>query len=152
MPFALSFGDPESYVRKVSISQSVRTAYGGDMSGGTETITALSMLIDGEWVAASDGGTYESIDPSTGAVWSTTPEATEADVDRAVQAAHEAMTTGPWASMTPTERGKCLSRLGDLLEASSERLGEIETRDTGKLFAETRWQATYIAEYFRYFG
>ena len=152
MPFGLSFGDPESYVREVSISQSVRTAYGGDMSGGTETITALSMLIDGEWVAASDGGTYESIDPSTGAVWSTTPEATEADVDRAVQAANEAMTTGPWASMTPTERGKCLSRLGDLLEASSERLGEIETRDTGKLFAETRWQATYIAEYFRYFG
>ena len=93
MPFGLTFGDPESYVRKVSISPGVRTAYGGDMSGGTETITALSMLID-EWVAASDGGTYESIDPSTGAVWSTTPEATEADVDRAVQAAHEAMTPG----------------------------------------------------------
>ena len=81
-------------------------AYGEVMSGGTETITALSMLIDGRWVAASDGGTYESIDPSTGGVWSTTPEATEADVDRAVQAAHAAMTTGPWASMTTTERGK----------------------------------------------
>ena len=107
------------------------------MSGGTETITALAMLIDGTWVAASDGGTYESIDPSTGGVWSTTPEATEADVDRAVQAAHAAMTAGPWVSMTPTERGKCLFRLGDLLEASSERLGEVETRDTGKLFTET---------------
>ncbi|MEM9521880.1 MAG: aldehyde dehydrogenase [Actinomycetota bacterium] len=110
------------------------------------------MLIDGEWTRAADGGTYESIDPSTGTVWSTTPEATEADVDRAVRAAHVAMTSGPWAAMTPTERGRCLTRLGDLLEDASERLGEIETRDTGKLFAETRWQATYIAEYFRYFG
>ncbi|MEM8705000.1 MAG: aldehyde dehydrogenase [Actinomycetota bacterium] len=117
----------------------------------TDTVT-LSMLIDGAWSPASDGATYDSIDPSTGEVWSTTPEATADDVDRAVRAAHEAMTTGPWASMTPTQRGKCLYRLGDLLEAASEDLGRIETRDTGKLFAETRWQATYIAEYFRYFG
>ena len=47
------------------------------------------MLIGGEWVAASDGGTFDSRNPSTGEVWSRVPEATEQDVDRAVRAARE---------------------------------------------------------------
>ena len=54
--------------------------------------------------------------------------------------------------MTPTERGKCLRRLGDLLADASETLGRIETRDTGKMFKETRWQAKYIAEYFHFYA
>ncbi len=114
--------------------------------------THLQMLIAGEWVDAADGETFVSADPSTGEVWATVPEATAEDVDRAVRAAHHAMTHGPWASMTPTERGRYVSLLGDLLAAASESLGRVETRDTGKLFKETRWQAQYIAEYFRFFG
>ena len=110
------------------------------------------MLIGGEWVAASDGGTFESVNPATEAVWATAPEATADDIDRAVRAAHEAMTSGPWAAMTPTERGHRLFVLGDLLAGQSEALGRLETLDTGKLFAETRWQSKYIAEYFRFFG
>lgn len=110
------------------------------------------MLIDGEWVGASDGATFESANPATGEVWAHAPEATVEDVDRAVRAAHEAMTVGPWASMTPTARGKCLSALGNLLAEASEDLGRVETIDTGKLFAETRWQAKYIAEFFHFFG
>jgi acyl-CoA reductase-like NAD-dependent aldehyde dehydrogenase len=110
------------------------------------------MLIGGEWGGASDGATFETANPSTGEIWATAPEATAADVDRAVRAAHEAMTTGPWAMMTPTARGKCLSALGDLLAEKSEGLGRVETIDTGKLFAETRWQAKYIGEFFHFFG
>lgn len=115
----------------------------------TET---LEMLIDGTWVAASDGGTFESANPADGRIWARIPQATEADVDRAVTAAHRAMTEGPWARMTPTERGRCLWRLGELMAERSEELGRIETRDTGKLFSETRWQARYIAEYYRFYG
>jgi len=115
-------------------------------------LTALKMLIDGNWVDASDGATFNSMNPSTSQVWATVPEATEADVDAAVQAANRAMYEGPWSKMTPTERGKYLFKLGDLLADASERLGEVETRDTGKLFKETRWQAAYIAEYFRFYG
>lgn len=118
----------------------------------TTDITSLHMLINGEWVPAADGSTFASSDPSTGAVWAAVPEATEADVDRAVRAAHLAMTEGPWATMTATERGRHVSRLGDLLADASESLGRVETRDTGKLFKETRWQSQYIAEYFRFFG
>ena len=112
----------------------------------------FNMLIVGQWVQASDGGSFPSVDPSTGEAWASIPEATEADIDRAVVAAHRAQTSGEWASMTPSARGKLLHRLGDLLAANSEHLGRIETRDTGKMFKETAWQAKYIAEYFHFFG
>ena len=115
-------------------------------------VTAYQMLIDGQWVDASDGARYDSVDPATGDVWANMPEATSDDVDRAVRAAEAAGISGRWASMTPTERGKCLRRLGDLLADASETLGRIETRDTGKMFKETRWQAKYIAEYFHFYA
>ncbi|MEM1049719.1 MAG: aldehyde dehydrogenase [Pseudomonadota bacterium] len=115
-------------------------------------IQTYGMLIDGAWVQASDGKVFDSIDPATGQVWARTPEATAEDVDRAVRAADRAMTTGPWAAMTPTERGRCLRRLGDLLAERSEALGRIETRDTGKMFKETRWQAQYIAEFYHFYA
>jgi acyl-CoA reductase-like NAD-dependent aldehyde dehydrogenase len=54
--------------------------------------------------------------------------------------------------MTATQRGHCLRRLGDLLATKSEELGAIETRDTGKMFKETRWQANYIAEFFHFYA
>ena len=110
------------------------------------------MLIDGDWLEASDGAVFDSQNPATGEVWSRVPEATEADVDRAVQAAHEAFLNGPWSKMTPTERGRCLRRLGDLLAEKSEDLGRIESIDTGKMFKETRWQAKYIAEFFHFYA
>lgn len=110
------------------------------------------MLIDGEWVDASDGGTFDSVNPATGQVWSRVPEATAADVDRAVRTADRAFCTGPWASMLPTQRGKCLRRLGDLLAERSEQLGRTESIDTGKMLKETRWQAKYIAEFFHFYA
>ncbi len=111
-----------------------------------------SMLIDGNWVSASDGATFETFNPATGKTWATVPEATAEDVNRAVEAAHKACYEGPWASMTATQRGACLRRLGDLLADKSEALGEIETRDSGKMFKETRWQAKYIAEFFHFYA
>ncbi len=110
------------------------------------------MLIAGEWVDASDGGTFDSVNPATTEVWSRVPEATEDDINRAVEAAHEAFLNGPWAKMTPTERGKCLRKLGDLLADHSEGLGRTESIDTGKMLKETRWQAKYIAEFFHFFA
>ena len=115
------------------------------------TLQNYQMLIDGRWVAASDGGTFPSLDPATGKTWAEFPEATTEDVARAVAAAERAL-SGPWGRMTPTERGKCLSRLANLLADNSEAIGRVETQDTGKLLKETRWQAKYIAEYLHYFA
>ncbi|WP_368346052.1 aldehyde dehydrogenase [Pelagovum sp. HNIBRBA483] len=110
------------------------------------------MLIAGEWVSASDNGSFTSMDPSTGNAWARIPEATAADVDRAVKVAYHACYDGPWSRMSATERGHCLRRLADLLSEHSESLGATETRDTGKMFKETRWQAKYISEFYHFFA
>lgn len=110
------------------------------------------MLIDGHWVASGDKAYFDSINPATGQVWARIPEATGNDVDRAVRAADRAFQTGPWSEMTPTQRGHCLRRLADLLTEHSDSLGTTETRDTGKLLKETRWQARYIGEFFHFYA
>ena len=110
------------------------------------------MLIDGHWVDAADGQTFESFNPANGEAWADIPEATADDVDRAVKAAHRALHEGDWATATPTARGKYLRRLADLLADRSEDLGRVESIDTGKILSETRWQAKYIAEFFEYYA
>ena len=110
------------------------------------------MLIDGEWVGASDGAAFESVNPTTGKVWAMIPEATAEDVDRAVLAADRAFNHGAWPAMTATQRGHCLRRLADLLLENAEAFGTVESIDTGKLLKETRWQAKYIAEFFHFFA
>ena len=96
---------------------------------------------------------FPSFDPATGAAWAEMPESREADVDRAVEAAHQALNGGGrWARMTATQRGKLLYRLADLIAASVPRLAELETRDTGKIIRETSSQIAYVADYYRYYA
>ncbi|RWH73616.1 aldehyde dehydrogenase [Mesorhizobium sp.] len=111
---------------------------------------AFKNYIDGRFTEPSS--TFDSIDPSTGLAWATMPAATITDVDRAVEAAHRALRSGPWAAMTATARGKLLVKLGDLVAANAGRLAELETRDTGKIIRETRAQIAYVGDYYRYYG
>ena len=115
-------------------------------------LVSYRMFIDGAWIGAEDGRTFQSLNPATGEAWAEIPEATVGDVDRAVRAAHLAFTEGPWATATATERGRTLRKLADLLADKSEDLGRTETIDTGKMLKETRWQAKYIAEFFHYYA
>ncbi len=110
------------------------------------------MLINGSWVSASTGETFDSVNPATGLVWARVPEASAQDVNDAVLSAHKAFSAGPWSTMSPSQRGHCLRRLADLLIEHSEELGMTECLDTGKMFKETRWQAKYIAEYYHFFA
>ncbi|MBO68318.1 MAG: carnitine dehydratase [Acidiferrobacteraceae bacterium] len=115
-------------------------------------LQSYQMYINGEWSPAGSGKTFDSFNPATGNSWATIPAADENDVDRAVQAAHQAYTDGPWSRMSATDRGKLLRRLAEILETHSEQLGHAETVDTGKLFKETRWQARYISDFFHYYA
>lgn len=108
--------------------------------------------INGEWCDASDGGTISTINPADEKVWAEVPAATEADVNRAVGSAKTALFEGPWATMTATQRGKLLRRLGDLIVDKAAHLGEIETRDSGKLLKETQGQTGYVCDYYHYFA
>ncbi len=112
----------------------------------------FKLYIDGEFCEASDGGTLESINPATSLPWASSACATEADVERAVQAAHRALHEGPWAQMSATERGRLLFRLADAVADAADRLGQLETTDSGKLAAETKAQSAYVADYYRYYG
>ena len=114
-------------------------------------LITYDMLIGGQWVQASDGGQFTSKDPASGQDWARIPAATQTDIDRAVDAASAAL-AGPWGQMTPSMRGKLLRNLANLLAENSETIGRIETKDTGKMFKETRWQCQYIAEYLHYYA
>ncbi len=88
--------------------------------------------INGQWVE-STGDQWLSIEnPVTGETLTKVVDATRADVDRAVQAAHKALYTGAWSEMTPAERSLCLWKLGDLLEAQQAAFARVESDNTGK--------------------
>ncbi len=112
----------------------------------------FKLYIDGDFCEASDGALLESLNPATGQVWATAPAASELDVNRAVEAAHHALYKGPWSQMTATERGKLLYALAAAVEADAQRLGEIETTDSGKLAVETKAQTAYVGDYYRYYA
>lgn len=109
-------------------------------------------LVDGKELSGHSTSWIPSFDPTRGAPWAEIPEVTPSGVDMAVKAAYLAFTRGPWASMTPTQRGKLLVRFADVLAEEAETLAAIETRDNGKLYAEMSTQLRYIPEWFRYFG
>ncbi len=99
----------------------------------TDEVRQYKMLVGGEWVNARSGKTFESINPYTGRVWATAPEAGEEDVNRAVRAAREAFDEGPWGKMTGTERARLIRRLADLLAENAEDIAQVESTDNGKL-------------------
>ena len=109
------------------------------------------MLIDGKFVAAAAGQTFPVYNPATGDVITHVPEAEAEDVDRAVRAARRAFDEGPWPRMAPSERGRMLWKLGDLLEKNLEEFAELESLDNGKPFAVARVADVPLAvDMFRY--
>ena len=94
--------------------------------------TPKKLLINGKWVAASSGKTFEVTNPATGQVIAHVAEGDKADIDAAVQAARKALESGAWATMTPSERGKIIWRIGDLISQHRDELAEIESLDNGK--------------------
>jgi phenylacetaldehyde dehydrogenase len=94
-----------------------------------------AMLIGGEWVPAASGQTFETFDPATGEVLATIARGTSEDIDRAVKTARAAFEDGPWSRMTPSDRGRAIHRLGDLILEHGDELATLETLDNGKPLA-----------------
>src|SRR5437763_17161371 len=78
------------------------------------------LLIDGEWLDAADGRTFETLDPATGQAIAQVAQAGADDVDRAVKAARRALEDGPWRTVAAAERGMLLNRLADLVERHAD--------------------------------
>src|SRR5258707_13201700 len=92
------------------------------------------LLINGKWVPAASGKTFEVKNPANGSTIAYSAEGDAEDVDRAVRAARYAFESGPWSKLSPSERGKIIWRIGDLISKYSDELAEIESIDNGKSF------------------
>jgi aldehyde dehydrogenase (NAD+) len=111
------------------------------------------LLIDGKWVNAESGKTFETRNPATDEVLSKVCEGGKADVDRAVKAARKAFEEGPWRKMPAAERARLLYRLADELEKRADEFAQIETLDNGKPIKESRWvDVVQAVETFRYYA
>jgi phenylacetaldehyde dehydrogenase len=89
-------------------------------------------LIGGAWGPAASGKTFEVLNPADGSLLARVPDSDREDIQRAVAAARRAFDGGPWRRLTPSERGKLLWRIGDLLLEHAEEFAELESLDNGK--------------------
>src|SRR4051794_31432932 len=96
----------------------------------------FDFFVGGGTQAARSGARIESVDPTTGHSWAQIAAADAGDVDDAVRAARDAFESPAWRALPASERGLLLFRLADAIEASSERIGALETRENGKLYRE----------------
>ena len=101
------------------------------------------------WHEPSSEKYFESEDPSIGKVWAKVPDCNEKDINLAVSSAKHAYYDGPYGKMHPTERGRILTTIGDIIAKNAERIGQIETKDNGKLPKNitpslTSWQLSLI--------
>jgi aldehyde dehydrogenase (NAD+) len=121
-------------------------------TGKENGVKSYGHFIDGRYVDPIEGQWMDSVDPYSGQAWARISRGSASDADAAVAAARRAMRSGAFASMTATQRGRMMQKFADLVEQNAERLALIETRDNGKLLAETSAQVRYHPEWWRYFG
>ena len=100
-------------------------------------VRQTKLLIDGQWLDAASGKTFETINPSTGDTICRVAEGDQADVDLAVKAARKALESKGWRNMAPAQRGRLLNKLADLIEANAKELAALETLDNGKPISDS---------------
>ena len=109
------------------------------------------MFIEGKWVESASGKTFPTYDPSTGEVMAQVAEGDREDINRAVKAARKAFDSGPWSSMSASERGRLVWKLGDLIEQHLEEFAQLESLDNGKPLKVARVADVPLAvDLFRY--
>jgi phenylacetaldehyde dehydrogenase len=99
------------------------------------TAAPRQLFIDGQWTDAASGKTFQTPDPATGEALASIAEGDAEDINRAVTAARKAFEEGPWSRLTPSERGRIIWKIGDLILEHAEELAQIESLDNGKPYA-----------------
>ncbi|KAF4221920.1 hypothetical protein CNMCM8980_006194 [Aspergillus fumigatiaffinis] len=120
----------------------------------TPTVTyeqPLGLFINNEFVPGVEGKTFETINPHDEKPIVAVHEATEKDVDIAVEAARKAF-KGAWKDVIPSERGRLLTRLADLLERDMDTIAAVEALDNGKAFHIAKGDVALSANCIRYYG
>jgi betaine-aldehyde dehydrogenase len=115
-------------------------------------VDTRKMWIDGKWVPARGNATRDVINPATGAVIATVPEATADDVKDAVTAARDAFDTGPWGKTMHRERGSILFKVAEGIRARAAELAGTDTKNMGKPIVEAEIDAADAAHCFEYYA
>jgi phenylacetaldehyde dehydrogenase len=102
------------------------------------TATPRQLFIDGQWVEAASGKTFETPDPSTGDTLARVAEGDAEDIERAVRAGRRAFDDGPWGRLTTSERGRIIWKIGDLILEHADELAQLESLDNGKPYPVAR--------------
>ncbi|RDC74005.1 NAD-dependent succinate-semialdehyde dehydrogenase [Rhodovulum sp. 12E13] len=108
------------------------------------------LYIDGGWRPGSEGARFDVINPADESVLASVASATLDDADAALDAAQSAF--ADWAGRTPRERGEVLRRAWELMTARLEDFARLITLENGKARADAMGEATYAAEFFRWFS
>src|SRR5215831_5361398 len=118
----------------------------------TTTVMRKQLFINNEWRDASSGKTIEVVNPATEEVIAEVASADQADVDAAVAAARAAL-EGPWARLSPRERGRLVWRIGERLMERADEIARLETLHNGKPIFESRQiEVPAAAECFQYYA
>ncbi|MBL8164518.1 MAG: aldehyde dehydrogenase family protein [Anaerolineae bacterium] len=114
----------------------------------------LKLHIGGRWLPPISGAAFETFDPSTGRLLAHAPSAQADDVDAAVRAARATFDSGAWhLKLTPSERGRLIWRLAELIEAHAPVLAQLDALDNGKPVTKAQnVDVPLSAEHFRYYA
>src|SRR6185369_10199799 len=95
-------------------------------------------FIDGKFMPAVSGKTFDCISPIDGKVLTKVAECDNEDVERAVKSARAAFEKGSWAQMAPAQRKRILLKWVALIEKHRDELALLETLDVGKPIANAQ--------------
>jgi phenylacetaldehyde dehydrogenase len=100
--------------------------------------TPRQLFINGQWTDAASGKTFNTPNPATGEILARVAEGDAEDINRAVVAARKSFEEGPWTRMSPSERGRLIWKIGDLILEHADELAQLESLDNGKPYAVAR--------------
>jgi len=111
------------------------------------------MLIAGKWMPAASGATTHIRNPATGEVIASVPESHAPDIDLAVTAARRAFDEDVWGRLGPSQRGKVLWKIADLIDANADELAELESLNNGMPFRDAKgFGIPRASDTFRYYA
>ena len=112
----------------------------------------LENLIDGKWIPAQSGETFQVINPASSETIAAAAKSSEADVDSAVRAARDAFDNGPWPKMRASERARKLFDLAELIREHLEEIARTESLNVGKPIRDSRDEVSAGADSFEYYA
>ena len=112
-------------------------------------------FINNKWVKPETGKWLYSENPANAENWAKVPDCNYIDVNKAVKSAKKAYYDGEWSKISQAQRGRYLRKIGEVISKYSDHLGEIETKDNGKLpknITPSLKEGEWLVDSWHYYG